>query len=308
MHAIMMLDFFTPFKAFDSPLVARYHQHLVSQLPDRPEIPLVELPLEQATKESLRIASRDYTFPVVIRGAMNELPALEKWKNVSWWVDEYGNEEVLCKYVEKVGDAPSCTIKDSLVPSDPNNRLYVSGEARIFNKRAELQSMVESPLVDSLAPGSPVFTQLFMGYAGMGSDVHAAIGCNMFRQIVGSKKWFLFPVSQTPYVYPSLNPNGFSAHTMTKIGKGEEEPSPWLSKLERYTVTLQPGDVMLNPPWFWHGIINMGEPDDLVIGVPTRYGSKPVWKMPSFKSNFLLSVVGVASIAYTYGLDKFMAS
>ena len=67
-HAIMLLDFFTPFKAFDSPLVAQYHQHLVSQLQDRPEIPLLELPLEEATKESLRIASRDYTFPVVIRG------------------------------------------------------------------------------------------------------------------------------------------------------------------------------------------------------------------------------------------------
>lgn len=67
-HTIMLVDFFTPFKAFDSPLVKKYHEHLVSQLPERPEIPLAELPLSEATKESLRIASRDYTFPVVIRG------------------------------------------------------------------------------------------------------------------------------------------------------------------------------------------------------------------------------------------------
>jgi hypothetical protein len=208
-----------------------------------------------------------------------------------------------------VGDAPHCTIKDSLIPPDPKDRLYVSGEAKIFTKRTELQDMVSSPFIDSIAPGTPVFTQLFMGYAGMGSDVHSAIGCNMFRQIVGSKKWYLFPVSQTPYVYPSLNPNGFSAHTLTKIGKGSDTPSPWLNKLERYTVTLEPGDVMLNPPWFWHGIMNLGDSsDDLVIGVPTRYGTKAVWKMPSFRSNFLLSVIGISSIAYTYGLDSFMSS
>ena len=240
---------------------------------------------------------------------MKDSSALEKWKNATWWVENYGDEEVLCKYVEKVGDAPSCTIKDALAPADPKNRLYVSGEARIFNRNPELQDTVASPFVDSLAPGTPVFTQLFMGYAGMGSDVHAAIGCNMFRQIVGRKKWWLFPVSQTPYLYPSLNPNGFSAHTLTKIGKGDEEPSPWVSKVERYTVTLEPGDVMLNPPWFWHGIVNLGESsDDLVIGVPTRYGTTQVHKMPSFRSNFLLSIIGISSIAYTYGIDRFMAS
>jgi hypothetical protein len=27
---------------------------------------------------------------------------------------------------------------------------------------------------------------------------------------------------------------GFSAHTLTKVGKGTEDPSPWLNKLERY--------------------------------------------------------------------------
>ena len=29
---------------------------------------------------------------------------------------------------------------------------------------------------------------------------------------------------------------GFSAHTLTKVGKGTEDPSPWLNKLERYNI------------------------------------------------------------------------
>jgi len=281
----------------------------MSRLPDREEIPALELSLDQLTKESLRLASHDYTFPVVIRNAMKDMPAITKWNNITWWLENYGNEEVLCKYVVKAGDAPACTVKDAINLENPSERLYISGEARIFQRRKELEDMVASDFINSVSPGSPVFTQLFLGYGNMGSDVHSAIGCNMFRQVVGRKKWWLIPVSQTAYVYPSLNPNGFSAHTLTKIGKGNEEPSPWLSKIERYTVTLNPGDVLLNPPWFWHGIKNFADtPDGLVIGVPTRYATANPLKMPAFRSNFLLSVIGLGSITYTYGLDKFFSS
>jgi hypothetical protein len=310
-HILMVIEFFTPFpfKLFSSPLVIQYHEYLVSKLPDVPELPAVELPFEELTREALKLASKDYTFPVVIRGALKDLPAIKLWGNASWWIENYGKENVLCKYVVKTGDAPACTIADALNVDQPLERLYISGEARLFQKNKELEDMVASPLIDSVSPGRPVFTQLFMGYGNMGSDVHAAIGCNMFRQITGRKKWWLIPVDQTPYVFPSLNPNGFSAHTLTKIGKGDEEPSPWLGKIQRYTVTLNPGDVLLNPPWFWHGIKNFAdEKDGLVIGVPTRYGSSDVLRMPSLRSNFLLSVIGLGSIAYTYGLDKFLSS
>jgi hypothetical protein len=68
--------------------------------------------------------------------------------------------------------------------------------------------MVKSDFIDSLAPGPRVFTQIFMGFSGMGSDVHSAMGCNIFRQIAGRKKWWLIPQSQTAFVFSSLNQNG----------------------------------------------------------------------------------------------------
>lgn len=167
--------------------------------------------------------------------------------------------------------------------------------------------VVLSLQLEQAAPGNAIFTQLFMGYKGMGSDVHAAMGCNMFRQIVGSKKWWLITMKETALVYPSLNPNGFSAHTKTAVGKGNDKQSPWLKKIERWEVTLNPGDVLLNPPWVWHGIVNTeGGENGLSIGVPTRYG---VARMtPSFTNNWLFSIIGVACISKNYGLDKFTSS
>jgi hypothetical protein len=86
-----------------------------------------------------------------------------------------------------------------------------------------------------------------------------------FRQIAGQKMWCLFiSPSETPYLIPRINVNGFSAHTMTKIGKNNDM-SPWFIKVKRFTSTLNPGDVLINPPWFWHGVLNLGEPNQLSL-------------------------------------------
>jgi len=315
-HGIMIVDYMMPtngWKMFNDPYVERYHEYLISRLPDIPEKDAVVLPLETTTKETLRAASHGYTVPVIVRKAAADVQAITKWTNQSWWIENYGDEEVLCKYVEgiKDGESPACTIKDaigSIKSGDRSSRMYVSGESKLFVRRPELEEMVQSPFLDSIAPGKRVFTQLFMGFPGMGSDVHAAIGCNLFRMITGSKKWWLMPVSQTPYVFGSINANGFSAHTKTRIGKAGQEPAPWLKKIERYTITLQPGDLLLNTAWYWHGIINVGEdPDELVIGVPTRYAVE--YTIPAFKSNFVLTTVALAAIQKSYGgMTSFLGS
>jgi hypothetical protein len=306
-HIIVLLDFFTPFSAWNSPWVSKYHRSLVDPLPEIPAKKLYEIPISELTREELKKRSMGYTTPVVIRGALADHKVIKEWNNISWWVENYGDEEVMCKYVESGTDEKKCTIREALSPDDPSKRMYISGEARLFSRRPELAGSVTTDVMEEASPGKPVFTQLFMGYKSMGSDMHAAVGCNLFRQIVGSKKWWLVPPSETALVYPSINPNGFSAHTTTKIGKGTDDPSPWLNKLNRWEVVLNPGDVLLNPAWIWHGILNVeGGDNELSVGVPTRYA---VDKMKAaFANNWLFTIIAAASISYNYGLDKFTSS
>jgi len=49
---------------------------------------------------------------------------------------------------------------------------------------------------------------------------------------------------------------------------GGNVTDPIVSKLVRYTALLEPGDLLINPPWFWHAIENV---DPFTIGVPSRY-------------------------------------
>jgi hypothetical protein len=310
-HIFMLLDYYYDgFVLFDSPIVQKYHSFLMSRMPDIPETPLPELALKDFTKENLKKMSNGYTFPVVIRGALKDLPAIKHWGNSSWWLNNYPDEPVLCKNVElpyAVGDVPGCTIGKSV--GNTTKTLYVAGESKIFIRNPELEAMMHSDLLDSVAPGEKVFSQLFMGYPHSGSDVHSAMGCNMFRQISGRKKWWLIPISQTPYILGSINKNGFSAHSMTRVGKGkDEEPSPYLSKVLRYTVTLNPGDVLLNPAWFWHGIKNIEDPGvEIVVGAPTRY--RMAYAIPGFRNNFILTAIGLRAISKRFGsLDMFFSS
>ena len=122
--------------------------------------------------------------------------------------------------------------------------------------------------------------------------------------IVGQKKWWFIPPSQTAYLIPSINTQGFSAHTKTKIGKEGELPSPWLKKIERYTAVLNPGDVLINPPFFWHGVINLGDRGngDLIIGAPSRYEAGGV---AGFMSNPVLMMNAVVTLIRTYGNSIF---
>jgi len=112
----------------------------------------------------------------------------------------------------KYGEAKGCLLQDAMSDS-ADKRRYVTGESKLFLRRPELLDMLETPYVDSIEPGQRAFSQIFLGFPGMGSDVHTAIGVNYFRQVAGRKSWWLMPPSQTALAFPSLNSNGFVAYT-----------------------------------------------------------------------------------------------
>ncbi len=96
---------------------------------------------------------------------------------------------------------------------------------------------------------------------------------------------------------------GFASYTKTFIGKEGEQPSPHLKKLKRYTSIVGPGDVVVNPPWFWHGVLNLGNvssKDELVIGVPTRYSGLASLKA-GMRTNFVFTINALVTLVRRHG-------
>jgi hypothetical protein len=298
-YVFMTVDYLTPWKIFNSPAFDAYHDFLLSKLPEKKELPIPVLHANNFTREDVLRLSRDYTFPVIIREVLVNSSGVEKWPDADWWLSNYKDEEILCGTLDHVRD--ECTIADFFSEVKQGKPFYISGASKIFTRNPDLAAMVEDDRLPAIEPGERMSTQIFMGLKDMGSDIHSAMGVNIFRQMVGRKKWWFIPPSQTPYLKPSINVNGFSAHTHTLVGKNGETESPWMNKIERYTAVLEPGDVLINPPWFWHGIINQGESSDsLVVGVPTRYGGSVSTKA-ALKSNPFMTVFAGIVIYVKYG-------
>jgi len=236
---------------------------------------LPEIHIKDFTREKFIELTKNFTWPAVVRGGAADTEAVKRWKHYDFWLQGYGTEEVLCKSKgNKVEGKPEVfcqvpqlieSIEKETREGSPSN-LYINGASSIFVRRPELIKMVESPVVANMTPvvnQTCAAYQLFMGSHHVGSSLHTAIGTNVFRMVVGRKRWWFIPPSETKFIFAIQTENGFSAHTKTVW-----QSDPWFKKMERYEVTLEPGDLLLNTPWFWHAVENK---DQFTIGVASRF-------------------------------------
>jgi hypothetical protein len=176
-YVFMLADFHTSWKIYDSEWYDAYHNYLVSTLPERPEGPIPELDGNNFTVEDVVKLSRDYTFPLVIRNLLENTTGVQQWQSPDWWVENYGEERILCGTLESV--RPYCTIKDFFDELKQGKPFYVTGASKIFTRHPELAAMVNEDKLLPIEPGTRMSTQIFMGLPEMGSDIHCAVGVNM---------------------------------------------------------------------------------------------------------------------------------
>jgi hypothetical protein len=173
----VFIDYYTPWVLFDSKLYDMYHNFLISGLSEKPEIPLPELTAEEATFERVREFSNGFSFPTVIRGMLGNTSAVQQWYNHDWWVQHYGDEELLCGTLSEVVE--DCTVRGFFESMKAGKPFYISGASVIFEKHPELHEMIDNERLRATEPGIRTATQIFMGLPDMGSDIHSAIGINV---------------------------------------------------------------------------------------------------------------------------------
>jgi hypothetical protein len=274
-YPFIVADALTSWTVEDSWLWDQYHKFLTATRPDRPALPLPEMDISEWSRERFMVMTKNWTFPIVIRGVLKESPALKNWANKTWWIENYGDEEVMCKPTDRTYNdkhKPFYPLKEWWRRTDSGEKIYISGTSSIFRRRPELGAMVHHPIFDEMAPvlgDKPFATQIFMGQQGTGSPIHNAVAVNVFRQIVGRKRWWFWPTSETAYLKPCITSLGYSYHSPLDWAPVRGNVTdPIVAKLERYTAVLEPGDVVMNPPWFWHAVENL---DRFTIGSPARY-------------------------------------
>jgi hypothetical protein len=147
---------------------------------------------------------------------------------------------------------------------------------------------------DLTTPGSAwdelVTTNLFVGATHVFSAVHAAPAGNFFLNLVGRKAWtfvdpryagHLHALPSRPFQYLKSAYGGSRAQA--ELGNAEHP----LQMLPRYTVTLEPGDLLYNAPWWWHEVDNL---DDFTVGCAVRHLVPPLKRSPTVRNNPIYSL------------------
>lgn len=271
-------------KAVDNFLFCPYIHDLESQLFE--ELQQNHFPTEdEITTASRQTAEERFNLDQCIR---TNHPAIIKgidFKARQWSVEtllaEYGDKEVL---LTKDG----CCFENLPLSNIKGNEYYLANSGRFSENIPKFLSNF-SPITCkrllSRALGSKTSLtsyQLFMSHCiGTGTACHNDLSgnYNLFFQIQGRKVWRLIDPQYTLMLYPIIPPEPSYGESLIETYDVQLDPKARLFQhCPHHEIVLEPGDVLLVPPFFWHSVRNL---DAQTLAVATRWcpesDTKPQW-------------------------------
>lgn len=228
--------------------------------------PLDELDAREASDEEIAafLARHVETCtPCVLRGHAAETTAARTW-SVDWFVREHGATRVPVSRSDREEFGGTLAELDEATS-------YLQNCDSVFAACPELLEHLQMDRLERLLPGLIyVHPQLFLGRDGLGSPFHCAPVWNLFHLFEGRKRWTFVHPGHIAFMYPQVVPWIYTPIT-SHVGFGDEDDlrrCPLYERCPRYEVTLEPGDVLLNPPWWWHSVRNSPGPS---CAVATRW-------------------------------------
>ena len=246
-------------------------------------------------------ASAGLTHPVLIRGLMRGNQAVRHW-SAEYLETRCGDVSVMAMGVPCDETARAAfRIKEEMplrafLKRMADERIYLSASTEMFAECPELVDELDLEQISrTLLDGGGFFdelvnTQFFIGAQHVYTSLHCAPGGNVFLQVRGRKKWTLIdpvytaalhPLPARPFQYAMSGLGGFE----TRRRKGQ--PLGVLERLPRFEVTLEPGDVLYNTPWWWHEVQNL---DPFTVGCAIRHVPQP-GRAANWRNHLLMTLL-----------------
>jgi hypothetical protein len=212
--------------------------------------------------------------PVVIRGFAKEHPCVRHW-TPEFFLEKYGHFQMWYSDTEQffvegvlLSDCINSTLRGE------KSRTYVENLSDIFNEFPELHDQIGLDKVGAYLEGLASYhkiAQLFIGGPGTGASFHCANELNCFINIYGQKRWTFVHPKYASAMYTTNFNKGIFVGSLVKHRAPRgflEAKQPLYNRVPKLQVVLDPGDLLINPPWWWHAVDNLGRAS---IAVATRW-------------------------------------
>lgn len=246
-------------------------QRLVRKLSNQPTKRVIILTLNDNNLNENIAKHIKAGVPFVIRGCATDYPCCKEW-SVLKLVNTFGNTEL------PFTDKNRPIYYDKLYNiTDTKKEHYIHNAEQLFIKFPHLIDKLCIKKLHKLFFGDAKATNysrnMFISCRkGTGVAFHCAEDTNLNIQIEGKKKWTFVDPSYTTIFSPLFNECG--SYFAAKAGFASH-PNKDLcvlyDKVPKLEHTMEPGDVLYNPSFWWHCIENVTE---YTLAVSTRWAVK----------------------------------
>jgi len=271
---------FTSFRDLNLNMWKKYIKYNTAVTYEPSEIPIIQA--KDYSFEALRHATSDFRYPALVRDFFANTPAAKKWATLDYLPSKIG--DFVIPYVRNAvygtlqNDRGMATFREVFteIISDKNSKYYLffPVKSRFNFNHSELgvletlQNKINEVVLEDLEIDTRIWngfgtskhstyfgSQLIIGQGSSdtaettGTGWHCAAGNNWFVQVVGRKRWYFLDPKYSAYMYPL---RGGKVNMMT----GTREMSRLQKHLPLRYVDMGPGDLLYNPDWEWHTIVN----------------------------------------------------
>lgn len=225
------------------------------------EVPRVRK--EYLSPEVLREATHCPT-PVVFEGLIEDSEAVKQW-SPAFFRENYGDVVVpMLVPAEGRNHLTVAEIIDGFASGD-TNAPAVNNVTDLILKTPELRNAIPFDLIRQWSGEQLHGAQLFIAAGGCGTSYHCANEFNFFMMINGEKDWYLVHPHHSMWLDPLFDARSgnYAAAVWPRTTDWDERPDG----VPMMHAHLRPGDVLLNPPWWWHLVKNRTDS----VAVSTRW-------------------------------------
>ena len=270
---------------------------------------------EELTNNEFVRLSNSYRNPVLIKGYMKDTRAVSDW-NITYLQNIIGDFNINVLHKDTKISIENYTFND-FVDNMKSKNLYINNNHTILSNFPVLFDDIKTQFNNFINTLTSTnlrnihIANLFIGYNQKdkitGSNMHCGGSGNFFCMIRGQKHWTLINPKYSCLLKGRVAQSGIHAQTLFDMPDTNLSSYPKILKhLPRYDITLEPGDVLWNAPWWWHRIENINE-EGLNIGLAIR--NNKVTKL-NLQNNITYTLSGYTYLFYNtilIGLyEKFM--
>lgn len=239
-----------------------------------------EIPVERRTDLSYEEFKKEYLDkgkPVIFAGGAKEWDSVKKW-SLDYIKELHGDDMVTSLDEETIKNPTHKQKLSDIIDGIREGKGYYFRFYPLLSEHPEHRKEFDENWLKKHRNKfslSGVF-QVFMGGDRSYTSLHNASQGNLFVQTFGQKKWVIYPPYYTAIVDPLPVNNIYREASFERSGDTEFNhfrPDYTIKGfknyefIDKYTATLEPGDVLWNPPFYWHAVENNGDS----IGVGYRW-------------------------------------